>query len=273
MQAWLNFLSYFVMNYIEISSRNNDKIKYVNKLVASSKERNTASLFVCEGVRLCCDAAISGYEIKEAYITKEAFTKYSEKANIITESSQKVYLISEEVKEKLSDTVNSQGVFCVVKMKSENSHSVESGNRYVALDSVQNPQNLGAVARTAEALGIDGVIVSGGCDIYNPKALRASMGSLLRIPVIKTDNLCLLIKELSSNGLLTFSTVPDRSAADITSLDFSKGAVAVIGNEGNGVSQEVQDAASVRATIKMSGNAESLNASTAAVITMWEMMK
>lgn len=273
MQAWLNFLSYFVMNYIEISSRNNEKIKYVNKLVTSTKERNTASLFVCEGVRLCYDAVISGYEVKEVYVTKEALDKYSEKVNTITERSEKVCLITGDVKDKLSDTVNSQGVFCVVKMRRENPHRIEKGKRYVALDSVQNPQNLGSVARTAEALGIDGVIVSGGCDIYNPKALRASMGSLLRIPVIKTDALCSLIKELNSCGILTFSTVPDSSATDLTSLDFSKGAVAVIGNEGNGVSQEVKDAARVKATIKMSGNAESLNASMAAVITMWEMMK
>lgn len=261
------------MNYIEISSRNNEKIKYVNKLVTSSKERNRASLFVCEGIRLCYDALISGYSIKEVYITYDALSKYNEKAQVITDNADKVYLITDEVKDKLSDTVNSQGVFCVVEMKHSTTEEVAAGKRYVALDSVQNPQNLGTVARTAEALGIQGVIVSGGCDIYNPKALRASMGSLLRIPVIQTDNLCALIEKLNSCGVLTFSTVPDNSARDITTLDFSRGAVAVIGNEGNGVSQEVKNATSVLATIKMLGNAESLNASSAAVITMWEMMK
>lgn len=261
------------MNFIEITSRNNEKIKYVNKLVSSSKERNLAGLFVCEGIRLCYDAAISGYEIKEVYITDSALKKYDEKAQTLIDNAEKIYLITEEVKDKLSDTVNSQGVFAVVKMAREKAQEVIFGKRYVALDSVQNPQNLGTIARTAEALGIDGVIICGGCDIYNPKALRASMGSLLRIPVIEEDNLCELINTLNNSGVLTFSTVPDSSARDITTLDFSRGAVAVIGNEGNGVSDEVKNATSILATIKMLGNAESLNASSAAVITMWEMMK
>lgn len=261
------------MNYTEITSRNNEKIKYVNKLVSSSKERNSASLFVCEGLRLCFDAVKSGYEIAETFITKDAVSKYSEKAQLITESAQQAYIISDEVKDKLSDTVNSQGVFCVVKMKQKREHKVTTGKRYVALDSVQNPQNLGTIARTAEALGIDAVIVSGGCDLYNPKALRASMGSLLRIPVVQTDNLVTLIENMNQKGMLTFSTVPDDNARDITKLDLSNGALAVIGNEGNGVSEEVKAVTRLKATIKMQGNAESLNASSAAVITMWEMMK
>lgn len=261
------------MNYIEISSRNNDKIKYAAKLVSSAKERNAASLFVCEGLRLCCDAVYSGYTVKELYVTPEALSKNGEKIGEISEKSESVYLINDSVKEKLSDTVNSQGVFVVVQMKQNENPNIGTGKKYVALDCVQNPQNLGAAARTAEALGIDALIVSGGCDIYNPKALRASMGSLLRIPVIKTDDLCMLINDFNELGVLTFSTVPDSCAVDITALDFSKGALAVIGNEGNGVSQQVKEATSVLATIKMAGNAESLNASSAAVITMWEMMK
>ena len=261
------------MNYIEISSRNNDKIKYAAKLVSSVKERNAASLFVCEGLRLCSDAVYSGYTVKELYVTSEALSKNPEKIGEISEKSESVYLINDAVKEKLSDTVNSQGVFVVAEMKQNESPYIGAGKKYVALDCVQNPQNLGAAARTAEALGIAALIVSGGCDIYNPKALRASMGSLLRIPVIKTDDLCKLINDFNKMGVLTFSTVPDSRAVDITTLDFSKGALAVIGNEGNGVSQQVKKAASVLATIKMAGNAESLNASSAAVITMWEMMK
>ena len=143
----------------------------------------------------------------------------------------------------------------------------------MALDNVQNPQNLGAAARTAEALGIDGVIVYSGCDRYNPKALRASMGSLLRINMVETDDLVSLISDAREHGMFTFVTVPDSDAQDITSLSFGGGVVAVIGNEGNGVSKEAESAAVNRVTIKMKGSAESLNASAAAVITMWEMMR
>lgn len=261
------------MKYIEISSRNNDKIKYAAKLVSGARERNEASLFVCEGLRLCCDAFYSGYRIRELYVTEEAVTKNGEKIESIANGAQSVYLISDGVKDKLSDTVNSQGVFVIAEMKHSQTPDISLGKKYIALDCVQNPQNLGAAARTAEALGIDALIVSGGCDIYNPKALRASMGSLLRIPIIKTDCLCGLIDDFNKMGGLSFSTVPDADARDITSLDFSSGALAVIGNEGNGVSDEVKAATSVLATIKMAGNAQSLNASSAAVITMWEMMK
>lgn len=266
-------LWYRYMNYIEITSRNNEKIKYVNKLVKNSRERKENGLFVCEGLRLCRDAVLSGYEVREAYLTEAAIAKYGEKAQEIADCAERVYLITDEVADKLSDTVNSQGVFCVVKMKKQEENGIRYNNIYIALDNVQNPQNLGAAARTAEALGIDGVIVYSGCDRYNPKALRASMGSLLRVNMVETDDLVSLISEARENGMFTFVTVPDSDAQDVTSLSFDGGALAVIGNEGNGVSQEVQTAAQNRVTIKMKGSAESLNASAAAVITMWEMMR
>ena len=150
--------------------------------------------------------------------------------------------------------------------------TVEKGGRYLALEQVQNPQNLGAAARTAEALGIAGLIVSGGCDRFNPKALRASMGSLLRLPVMQVEDLASWLKA-QNEMILTLATVPDATATSICTLDFSGGAIAVVGNEGNGVSDAVLAAVRERVTIPMRGAAESLNASAAATITMWEMMR
>ena len=150
--------------------------------------------------------------------------------------------------------------------------TVEKGGRYLALEQVQNPQNLGAAARTAEALGIAGLIVSGGCDRFNPKALRASMGSLLRLPVMQVEDLASWLKA-QNETILTLATVPDMRATSICTLDFSGGAIAVVGNEGNGVSEAVLSAVRERVTIPMRGAAESLNASAAATITMWEMMR
>ena len=132
---------------------------------------------------------------------------------------------------------------------------------------------MGAISRTAEAFGIDGLVIFGGCDIYNPKALRASMGALVRLPVKVCENLETEINLCKELGIGTFATVPDRDAKDITKTDFSKGALCVIGNEGNGVSQEIIDLCDERITIKMSGRAESLNAAAAASITMWELVK
>ena len=136
------------------------------------------------------------------------------------------------------------------------------------IDSVQNPNNLGAVIRTAEALGIDGIIISGGCDIYNPKALRASMGSVFRMPVTVAKSLPQKIEECKKLGIRTFASVVSGDATD-----FSKGGICVIGNEGNGVSVETQNACDEKVTIVMKGRAESLNAAEASSIIMWEMTK
>ena len=261
------------MNYIEITSRNNDKVKYVCKLVANAKERKQSGLFVCEGMRLCLDAAKSGCEIEEVYITNDALIKFAAKAEELTDIARKIFIITDEVADKLSDTVNSQGVFCVAAVKKNKEVIIDNKGKYIALDNLQNPLNLGAVARTAEALGVDALITAEGCDIYNPKALRASMGSLMRLPVFETDSLESIIEQANNDGMLTFATVPDSSAEDITTLCFDGGVIAVIGNEGNGVSQKIMDAAAKKVTIRMKGNAESFNASAAAVITMWEMMR
>ncbi len=261
------------MNCLELSSKSNDKIKYVNKLVSGSSFRRQEGLFVTEGARLCADAYKSGCEIIECYITEKALQKYGELLSSLLDGAQTVYKITDGIADKLSDTVNSQGVFCVVKISDKNSCQLNYNGKYIALENIQNPQNTGAISRTAEALGVDGIILSEGCDIYNPKALRASMGSLLRIPVIRSENLVEIISEANENGMLTLATVPDSTATDITSLDFSGGVITVIGNEGNGVTDEVKNTVKVCATIKMKGEAESLNAASAAVIAMWEMMR
>ena len=117
------------------------------------------------------------------------------------------------------------------------------------------------------------MVIYGGCDIYNPKALRASMGALFRLPVKVCKNLNDEIALCKNVGIDSFATVPDREADDITKTDFSKGAFCIIGNEGNGVSKEIIDVCDKKITIKMQGRAESLNAAAAASITMWELVK
>ena len=135
------------------------------------------------------------------------------------------------------------------------------------LENVQDPSNLGAISRTAEALGIDGLIVCGGCDIYNPKALRASMGSALRMNIISRANAVETINEANENGMLTLASTPDKK------INMTGGTVCVVGNEGNGVTQETMNACRMRVTIPMGGRAESLNAGTAAAILIWEMVR
>ena len=179
--------------------------------------------------------------------------------------------ISSEVADKLAETEHTQGIFCVCKMPEENP-TIEAG-RFIALDGVQDPSNLGAIARSAEALGIAGLLAYNCCDVYNPKALRASMGSLLRLPVTVSHDLREDLLLYKAEGFQVLGTVPVDTAAKITETHFTKSSICVIGNEGNGISQGVKQVCDDLVTIPMKGRAESLNASVAAAITMWEMMR
>ncbi len=201
--------------------------------------------------------------------------KYSEYLSSVENAAERCYVISEEVAEKLSDTKNNQGIFCVCKMLDKNTNigKIKYNGKYIALENVSNPSNFGAVVRTAEAVGLDGVIVCGGCDIYNPKSQRSAMGSLFRLNIVVVDNLPECLAELKHNGMKVYAGVPDSNAVKITQADMSGGVVCIIGNEGNGITEETCNAATSAVTIPMKGRAESLNAAAAASILIWEMMR
>lgn len=257
----------------KITGKNNSIIKNVKKLLSSSAQRREQGLFVLEGARLVFDILNSFYKIKYFLVTVEAYGKYTAQCNEISAFSEYSFFITNELSEKLGETKNTQGVFAVCVMKTQEKFPLKKGGRYIALDNIQDPGNLGAAVRTAEALGIDGIMAGGGCDIFNPKALRASMGSMLRINIIQTDSLSEYLTDCISEGLPVYASSPDSSALSVTDIDFSDGGVCVIGNEANGVSREITELCDSTVTIKMSGRAESLNASAAAAIIMWEMLR
>ena len=255
-----------------IESKSNDKIKAAQKLVSSASFRLEMREFFLEGVRLCSDAAESGVRIKRCFFTENAREKNSERVSEVIECAENAYLISDEIAQKLSDTKSPQGVFAVCAMPSEEGFTPKEGKRYVALENIQDPSNLGAIVRTAEALGLDGAVLCSCCDPYNPKAQRAAMGSLLRLPLLITKDMGEVIEECEKKGINVLATVPDSRAEKITDTDMSHGVMAVIGNEGNGVTQATKAKCRL-VTIPMLGRAESLNASMAAAIVMWEMMR
>lgn len=255
-----------------ITARSNPKIKELKQLTNKASARRSAGLFVCDGVRLCKDAALSSVKIQSVFITEKCLDKYSSEVEDILASAQNVYFVSEDIMKLVSDTVSPQGIICTAEMET-GQFGFRKGKKYIALDCVQNPDNLGAIIRTAEALGIDGIVISGGCDIYNPKALRAAMGSIFRMPVLLADKLTHKIEECKALGINTFASVVSGNAEDISKMQFSDGALVVIGNEGNGVSVETQNACDRKVTIVMKGRAESLNAAQASSIIMWEMTK
>ncbi|MGN0528382.1 MAG: TrmH family RNA methyltransferase [Eubacterium sp.] len=255
----------------EITGKNNRIIKDTKKLFSSSKARRENNSFVLEGARLCFDVLNSFYKVNYVLITENAYNKYRSDANLLIERADSAYFISEDNAQRLSDTVACQGVFAVCSMNTEAPQI--NGKKYIALDNVQDPSNMGNIIRTAEALGIDGIITFNCCDIYNPKVLRASMGSVLRCGIIDTDNLEDFLINMKDGGFALYSTVPDSKATKITEIDFSEKTVCVIGNEANGVEENIKNISNSLITIPMLGRAESLNAATAAALTMWEMLR
>ena len=169
-----------------IKSRKNEEIKLAAKLVDSASFRREKGMFVVEGARLCRDAALSNIEIVSAYFTGTAQTKYNDYITQIIQECRSYRLIEEHVADALSATKHNQGVFCVCRIP-EQHHSMmdmKALGTYIALEQIQDPANLGSVLRTAEALGVSGVLFLGDCcDIYSPKALRSSMGAIFRLNI------------------------------------------------------------------------------------------
>lgn len=254
-----------------ITSRSNEKIKYASLLGVSASKRTESGEFLSEGARLCSDAARSGVTIISSFFTQEALSRYGSYISEITGKCRECFIVSDSVAQKLSATGNTQGVFCVCKTPVRNEIIPEKGEIYIALENVQDPSNVGAIIRSAEAIGINGIIVSGGCDLYNPKVLRSSMGSAFRLNISIVQDLPAFLKKASENGLLTLAAVPADDALDIRNIETGAGVVCCVGNEGNGLTEETVSACAQRVTIPMKGLAESLNVSAAASIIAWEL--
>lgn len=259
----------------KIISRSNEKIKNAALLLESAGARREAGLFLLEGARLCADAADGGIVIVQAFFTPDAAEKYAGYVVRITKKAQACYEITPEVGARLTDTRSPQGVFCVCKTldNKPDKYKIDTKGHYIALENIQDPSNLGGVCRTAEALGIDGLIISGGCDIYNPKALRAAMGSSLRLNIVETENLPELLIFASSQGMLTSALTPAGGSTPLSILKSGRGNICVIGNEGAGLAGETLAACAEKIAIPMKGKAESLNAAACAAIIMWELVK
>ncbi len=259
-----------MLNFTEITSKDNQLIKLVNALQESPKKRKESGLFVLEGLRICSDAAENNVKFDKLIVTKSAFEKHTEIINSFAEVSKNCYFLRDDLFKKISNTNTPQGIIAVAFTPEINNKILPDG-KYIALENIADPSNLGTIARTAEALGIDGIIMtSGSCDPYSPKSLRSSMGTLLRIPLFITDD---IVEFINENSLNAYACVVEKNADNITEKSFKSGDVLLIGNEANGLTDYARSAASCLITIKMQGKAESLNAAAAAAIAMWEMVK
>lgn len=274
----LGFPSAFAIYYgdvmVEITSKDNLLIKKILKLNSNAKQRKKLGMFVVEGLRISLDAMLSNCQIDALLLTEKAISKYSEKLEELIEYSSVTYLVKESIFKSISETQTPQGVLCVIKTLDKKSlfDTIKDNGKFLALDGIQDPSNLGTILRTAEAVGISGVILSKDCcDIYSPKVVRGSMGAIFRLPYLTVDTIGDFLLEYKN--IKSFASVVDCNAEKVGNINFPKPCVVVVGNEGNGVKQETIDACNQKFTIPMLGRAESLNASVAASIIMWEMMK
>ncbi len=256
------------MKYLTITSKENPLIKALTKLNQSSKERQNAGLFLVEGLRLCQDCFENNILFETLVFTKDFMQKFSKETENFSGKSKQAVIVPDYIFEKIADTKTPQGVLATVKIPN-NKYSINKNGRYIALENIADPANLGAISRTAEALGISGIIISGGsCDPYSPKCIRASMGALLRLPIIVSDN---FLSDLKNSGLSLYACVV-KGDKKINSVNFSDGSVVLIGNEANGLKPETAEACE-KITIPMQGRVESLNASVAAAVAMWELIR
>ena len=263
------------MNFQPITSKNNDRVKQVCLLMRSASARREFGRFALEGLRLCRDAALNGRQADELYFTQKALDKFPEDIELIAAHSSSAYLVGEDVFDKMSQTDSAQGVLTVLPItKAGSVANLDAKGRYVACADVADPGNLGAISRTAEALGVDGMLLFGNCcDPNNPKALRASMGALLRLPVIRLDCVHDGMSALKEMGFELYASVVDSDAEVVQNAGFHDGCAVFVGNEANGLTDEIVTLCDRRITIPISGRAESFNAAAAAAILLWELMK
>lgn len=257
---------------MELTSRENPLVKEMHRLLFDAKARRKSQRFVIEGARLCEDAARSGVAIFAALATASAKERYAAQWQAVEAACKAAYDIAPAVSAHLSETQAPQGMFCLCEMRENTAVTVSSDGLYLALEDVQDPGNLGTILRTAEAFGVDGILLSKGCcDLYNPKVLRASMGGVFRLPLTVCEDFVGTL-ETFAQTLPVLAAVVDAAALPVTEAP-KGGAVAVIGNEGNGMSEAAIAACTHRVTIPMAGRAESLNASMAAGILLWELCR
>lgn len=261
------------MDFEYITSKENKLVKLTRKLISSAKERRENGMFVLEGLRLCADAALNGYEIDTLIVSENILE--TERLDEIKKAAKHHVKMPESLFNSLCDTVSPQGVICLVKIPKTIGDLCDiSKGKFIVLENTADPANLGTIARTAEALGISGIIMSSGsCDPFSPKAQRAGMGALLRLPIYICKDFLSDIGFLKSKGISCFASVVSNADCDISDVDFSENMAVFIGNEANGLSADVISLCDKKVTISMLGRAESLNAAAAASIFMWEMMK
>jgi len=260
--------------YEQITSRKNTGIIRACSL-EDKKYRDREGLFAFEGEKLILEALSENVEIKELFFTERAISSAPELLERVYIAGAKLCLVSDEVYSKLTYEKASQGVFAVAKKWNVPMFSKECdlSQGYIVLESVRDPSNVGAILRSCAALGNRNVLLSRDCaDIFGYKTLRAAMGAVFKANICFTDDMKESIGILKNHGKV-YAAALTENAKSIAETEFSELDSIIIGNEGHGVSDTVLENCDSTVIIPMQCGSESLNASVAAAILIWEKMR
>lgn len=249
-----------------ITSTSNSQVKYLLNLQKKSKARREERKFVVEGIRMFQE--IPEERLVKAYVTEKFYEEHRE---LFLGVSYEI--VTDTVFAQMSDTNTPQGVMAIVSMRDASmSQILEKDDAFViACEDLQDPGNLGTILRAGEGAGISGVILSKNTvDLYNPKVIRSTMGSLFRVPVVVVDDFCMAIRQMQNCGIKVAAAHLD-GTTDYAVADYGKKCAFLIGNEGNGLSNEAAQAADLLVKIPMKGEVESLNAAVAATVLMYDV--
>lgn len=252
-----------------ITSTTNSKVKRLVALSQKAKARREEDVFIVEGPRMFQEAPKDW--IKEVYVS-ESFLAKNDKVLL---ENIRYEVVSDEVFKKISDTQTPQGVLSVLKkphydLEQAINNAKENVPLFVILEDIQDPGNLGTIMRAGEGAGISGVIMTDKTvDLFNPKVIRSTMGSIYRVPYYVVNGLDEAIDRLKENDVMVYAAHLEDSI-DYDKKDFKKPTAFLIGNEGNGLKRETADRASEYIKIPMLGQVESLNAAVATTVLMYE---
>ena len=276
------------MNFIEdvISSRNNPTVKWAASL-ADKKGRDREKCFIAEGEKLTYEAIEANLPIVKIFVAKSKcariLPKLKEYSANKKDTAFDVQVLEDSVFEKISTENAPQGVISVIKHLDffrqmdiiyKEEFSKQTCGSSIVLCSVRDPGNLGSAIRSAVAFGVENIILSSDCaDIYNPKTVRGAMGSLFRVKVTRISDLKAYIEAMRFNGRRVYSAELSEEARPLSEVKLNKWDAVIIGNEGHGVPKDISEASDGGIYIPISSRTESLNASVAAAIFMWEQSK
>ena len=255
-----------------ITSASNGRIKYIDNLMNKAKFRRSEGKFVAEGIKMFMEAPKG--DVLEVYIKEGAYDSFD------TETKKKLErigyeVLSEPVFKKVTDTVTPQGILSVIKIRESSIEDVLSDENPIiaVLENIQDPGNIGTIIRTAEGAGVNGLLLSRDCvDIYNPKVIRSTMGSIFRMKFAYVD-IDSVFDSFKSKKIETYALALDKNAKAYDKYDYKKPVAFFVGNEGNGLKESTVKKCDNTAFIPMCGEVESLNASVAASLMMYEIFR